>query len=104
MPRSSNASQRREVLRVMAAVKRRADKVRRSWDVTGLVYGATPPDAQATRHGYVRPRAEGEYPENTLDGWAQVYNETDEMIEQLVELRKQALDRYKTLASRAVTQ
>ena len=92
MPRSSNATQRRQVLRTMAAVKRSADRVRRTWDVTGLVYGQGGPDAAAWR-----PRAEGEYPENTKEAWSQVYNETDALIRTLEDLRATALERYKAL-------
>lgn len=97
--RSGNATQRRDVLRTLARVKRQLKTLTGWWDVTSKVYmdrAERPPDSNV----YLRPRETYEYPENRANYWSATFREVDSMITSLEALRDQARERYQELRDR----
>jgi hypothetical protein len=94
MPRSKNASQRRQVLARLREVKIYIKRLEAEWTVLSTVW-VPPVDRAPGANSYQRDRLPEEYPEEQAIAWAHVYNATDEMIRKLTELRELALKRYR---------
>lgn len=93
MRRSKNASQRRTVLRAVRDAKSQLHRLANRWDVTGKIY-VEPEDRAPGDNLWLRERAVDEYPENRAEDWATLYNQLDQVIRDLSELRETARQSY----------
>jgi hypothetical protein len=88
---STRAWARRDVLKVIGAVRDKTAVMKSRWHTPSTVFDY----GQHDEHGNVpqRPRRWEEYPENTHESWEQLIADVDEMTDALTVLRRYAVDR-----------
>jgi hypothetical protein len=88
MAKTKRAGLRRDVLKILASVKRGISAMHGVWNVSGTVYG----------NGSYRPREQNEYPENNPAEWHKLCESLDDMIEGLTIMRGMAYENYVQVA------
>ena len=84
----TRAHLRTAVLNDLAAAKRAINRLQTTWKVPATAYDTDSRDGRGNVPQ--RPRRDDEYPENRPADWAQLYNETDALIKELVRVRESA--------------